>query len=222
MSKDKWLDNIVDASPHARHVAWSGELIFAGAKEDDKIGRTVKFELRELPENVGMAHPFATYTRRRAGHAGTRFQASLSGINNPMEWMDEVMLLNWNAGPRGQTVTFLISPLDERHPFMIPRGQQFMAVLLEIADDEQIVDQVKRERVERAPQKLSNAAAQVVKNPRYWEWAGVNSEGTADSVLKQSLGIASKRELDNNPEAVKEFREHMDEFVQWQKMKGYL
>jgi hypothetical protein len=223
MTNTDWLDKMVERSPAARVLAYVGELHFAGAKEDDKIGRTVKFDLRVLPEDAGKANPFGAFTRRRAGHAGSRFVMSMSGIDNAREFADEVMLLNWSDGPKGQTVTFMISPQHDRHPFMgVTRGAQFMATLVEINDDEQAVDQVKRERLERAPQKLSNAAAQVVKNPQYWEFLNVKDAEEADFAMKLSLGIESKRELDSNPEAVKEFRDHMDEFVQWQKFKGYL
>lgn len=222
---------MVDDSPAARHIAWTGELMFAGAREDDKVGRTVKFDIRVQPEDVGKANPFATFTRRRAGHAGTIFEASFAGIfNNTFELAAEVMLLNWSDGPSGSSVTFVLPPVGTTNPFMwCTRGQSnFMAVLLEKADDETFVDQKKRERVEGGGQKLSNAAAQIIKNPRYWEYlrdasfAPVTSAISADKEMKAILNIDSKSELDSKPAKVLLFRQHMDEFVAWQQEKGYL
>lgn len=219
-----WLEDMVRVSPAARHVAWVGELSFAGARDDDRAGRTVRFNVVVAPENVGKANPFSSYTRRRAGHAGTRFKASLAAIGNGFEWMDEVMLLGWSDGPKGSSVTFVIPPTEDRHPFFqFERNtSSFMVTLIEISDDETPVDQVKRDRVESGGQRPSNAAAQVVKNKVYWDWQGVASASDADAALKGALGIDSKSELDRDPEAVKRFRAHMDEFVSWQKAEGLL
>lgn len=228
---EAWLDQMVDDSPAARHIAWTGELVFAGAREDDKVGRTVKFDIRVQPEDVGKANPFATFTRRRAGHAGTIFEASFAGIfNNTFELAAEVMLLNWSDGPSGSSVTFVLPPVGTTNPFMwCTRGQSnFMAVLLEKADDETFVDQKKRERVEGRGQKPSNAAAQIIKNPRYWEYMNevafcdISTAAAADGAMKKALWIDSKAELDSSPERARMFRQHMDEFVAWQKEKGYL
>jgi hypothetical protein len=112
MTNTDWLDKMVERSPAAKVVAWAGELRFAGAREDDKVGRTVRFDIIVAPENAGKANPFSTFTRRRAGHAGTRFHLGMSGIEDAPEWNAEVMLLGWNDGPKGQTVTFLLSPQE--------------------------------------------------------------------------------------------------------------
>jgi hypothetical protein len=219
-----WLEDMVSTSPAARHVAWAGELSFAGARDDDRAGRTVRFNIVVAPEDVGKANPFSGYTRRRAGHAGTRFQASFAAIDGAFEWMDEVMLLGWSDGPKGSSVTFMLSPTEGRHPFFqFERGTAcFMVTLIEISDDETPVDQVKRARVEGGGQKVSNAAAQVIKNPVYWDWMQVGGTTDADIELKRHLDIKSKAELDRDPEAVKRFRAHMDEFVSWQKAEGLL
>lgn len=153
----------------------------------------------------------------------------MAGIDTGHEWIDEVMLLGWSDGPKGQTVTFLLGMQDARHPFMgTVRGAQFAAVLLEISDDEQIVDQVKRERVEKAPQKLSNAAMVIIKSQLYQDWVEAEGEtaveraADADHKFKFYVCINSKRELDHDPEAVKRFRVYMEHFTRWQVDKGYL
>lgn len=222
----KWLDKMVQESPSARYVAWAGELLFAGAKWDDKQGRTVKFLVRQLPESVGTEHPFAQYTRRRAGHAGTIFEAAFAGIAPlSQEFMVELMLLGWADGPAGQTVTFLMHD-DAIHTTMLRRVRDqdaWMATLLEKQDDETVVDQPKRERVERKPQKLSTVAAQMVKTELFQEYMSdllsgpaVDASG-ADDLLKIRLGIDSKAELDSDPAATERFRQLCASFVEWQK-----
>lgn len=223
---DKWLDDMTDESPAAKHVAWAGELVFAGAREDDRIGRTAKFDIIRLPEDAGKVNPFAEHTRRRANHAGTRFTLALSMLEPVCEatdWLDEVMLLGWNDGPKGQMVTLLLQPTADKHPFMTTdRGTRYMAVFVELDDADAAVDQHKRERVEKAPQRLSNVAAQMIKTVAYQQFSKTGSKEFADEFMKIELGIGSKSELDSDANAVKRFRAHCDEFVLWQKKNGYL
>lgn len=225
------------------HIAWSGEFRLAGAREDDRIGRTVKFDIVPTPQTSTQINPFAAHTRRRAGHGGTRFNLSLVEIVDEFtapsgEWLQEVMLLGWADGPKGQTVTFLLQPgafsgqSVSAHPFMYKdRGAAYMGVAVELGDDDVVVNQEKRERVERGGQKQSNAAAQIIKNPHYWEWCGVgqgpgtDSAGAvraADEHLKAACGITSKSQLDSEPDAVRLFRVHLNDFVAWQEENGYL
>jgi hypothetical protein len=95
-------------------------------------------------------------------------------------------------------------------------------VFVELGDDDVAVNQQKRTLVERGAQKQSNAAAQIIKNPHYWEWTGAKGVGAADQYLKGICGIESKAQLDSDPEAVRLFRMHLDQFVAWQEENGYL
>jgi len=228
-----WIDEMTAASPAARFIAWAGELIFEGAHEDDRVGRTVKFRIVRPPEKLGEANPFSTYTRRRKGHAGTRFEAVFSTGEKQAEMM-EIMLLNWADGPKGSTVTFVLPPYGD-HPFMRnSRGVDAVAVvLLEKDDDEAVVDQVKRDRVEnpRRKQKLSTVAAQMCKNPVFQEWvsyvetAPSTDEYQARDWLCLACSIDSRADLDTEIDsggAQRKFRAICDEFVAWQKKRGLL
>lgn len=199
-------------SPHVKdRIAWSGALEFNGASEDDKTGRTVQFRLLRDGEDLLVAHPFARYTRRRRGHAGTRFLAVFSPVGGGDPISDEVMLLNWGDGPGGATVKFLLN-VEDHHPFMTCKrrtkdssADTFMGVLMELDDDDEVINQVKRERYEAAQQKLSNVAAMMVKHPHFHAWlreVTTFPEGAdADQCLKDMLGIASKSELDGKNKA---------------------
>lgn len=150
-----WLDDLVDSSPAARHVAWAGEVSFLSAREDDRTGRVVQLALHRRPEELRTAHPFSAHTRRRRGHTGTVFEASFSPIEAGPEFIGGMMLLNWGSGPKGDTATFLINFESERHPFLTCQrsakdqpATRWMAVFVETDEQSAPVDQKQRERVE--------------------------------------------------------------------------
>lgn len=235
-----WIDEIV--SPHVKdRIAWSGALEFAGAAEDDRTGRTVQFRLIRDGSDLLVAHPFAKYTRRRRGHAGTRFNAVFSPVGGGETVSGEVMLLNWADGPQGATVKFLLEAEAEDHPFLNCKRKSadsspdtFMGVLMELDDDDQIVNQVKRERVEKPPQRLSNVAAMMVKHEHFHaylaEFVGPEADdhmkwdtARADEWLKDSVGIASKADLDkpSNPIARSKFMKLQSHYSEWLHRSGY-
>jgi hypothetical protein len=232
----EWIDKLV--SEHTRkHIAWVGETEFCGAAEDDRTGRTVQFRLVRKPEELLAAHPFATYTRRRRGHAGTRFEAVFNAVEG-WQVLCEVMLLNWGDGPGGATVKFLLDLALDDHPFLKctrrakeKAGTAFMVVFMEVDDDNTIVNQEQRERVEgHSKQHLSNVAAMMVKNNRLHLWLReIVDEDIAwdtqksDQWLKETLSISSKAELDNeeNIQAISGFHRLRAAFVEWQERQGY-
>lgn len=220
-------------------IAWQGELEFLGATEDDRTGRTVQFRLIRKLDEMGMAHPFGAFTRRRRGHAGTRFKAVFQPIDMGRGVDGEIMLLNWADGPKGATVKFLLHCSDPDHPFLYcdrrtpdAGGTSFMAVLLELDDDDVVVNQAKRERYEKSQQKLSNVAAMMVKYPRFHEWLreiagpapsaedGEYSVGQwgrleADAWIKDELDISSKGELDRDTKAARRFLTLRSRYTDW-------
>lgn len=224
--------NIVPAEPN---VSFTGELEFAGASEDDKTGRTVQFKLVRAPEDMIAAHPFSSYTRRRRGHAGTRFEAVFASIApEPYVVSCEVMLLHWADGPSGSTVKFLLDHFLDEHPFLGcsrgvkgAAGDRFILKLLELDDDNTIVNQAKRADVERKSQKLSNVAAMIVKNKRFHQWLRDTQEfaegDDANGWLKDHCRINSKAELDRegSSEAIARFLKMKSAFVDWQIAQGY-
>lgn len=239
MSKN-WLNDLVDASPASRHIAYAGEIEFAGCTEDDRTGRTVTFLLRRPVEELLTSHPFSAHTRRRKGHAGTMFEMSLGALDDPKTGtlppigIFSVMLLNWGASPKGETTKFLLNFEQEKHPFLVcqraAKDQQptrWMAVFIETDDQSQVVDQQQRAAVEQiaAPKKQqirnSNLAAMFIKNPRFHQFMRdihgfhATDEHDADLALKALLGIDSKADLDA-PMGGEMFNALREEFVEWQ------
>lgn len=223
-------------------VGWKGELEFAGCTEDDRAGRTVKFRLVRRPEELASSHPFATFTRRRGKMAGTIFEGSIFSVASPdaATYAGELMLINWSDGPQGATVSFLLDPDSERHPFLgysrpskQEPGSRFMAVLLEKGDDGAVIDQEQRERAERVQktgktQTLSNVAAMIIKNPRFHDFLREKieavdwSQSRADKWLKGVLKIDSKSALDDpkNAQVIAGFHRIRKAFVTWQEEQG--
>lgn len=235
-----WLNSLVDASPAKRHVAYAGELEFAGCTEDDRTGRTVTFLLRRPVEELSTSHPFSAHTRRRKGFAGTQFEASLQiiGGQGPVG-LQSMMLLNWGASPKGETVKFLLNYEAEKHPFLVcqraARDQEptrWMAVFVETDDQSQVVDQAQRSAVEetllpRKPKqqiKNSNLARLFTKNERFWKYMTemhgfvATDEYDADMALKAFLQIDSKADLDRDDAAAAEFDDLRIDFVDWQRI----
>lgn len=206
-------------------IAFKGELIFDGAFEDDEWGKTVRFIIPQATADIGKANPFKRFTKARKGRVGTRFEATIVKIfdgDHEIIYCDNVMLKGWTDGTGGWKVTFWIASDD--HPFMTnyTRGESSFAIaMVELDDDETAINQGKRDRLEKAgtgrkrkPQRLSQVAAIMCANPRFWEFASsfgrpVENKDQADAWLKQRINILSKRELDDeiNVDQIRRFHD---------------
>ncbi len=113
----------------------------------------------------------------------------------------ELMLLNWSeSSNRGRTVTFLLGEEGDSHPFRDATikngkraGQRYMAVLVQLDESEQPVQQ---------EQKLSNLAGMLCRDPLFWRFASERSFDTIDSEdgarvwLLAGANITSRSQLD--------------------------
>jgi hypothetical protein len=129
----------------------------------------------------------------------------------------EVMLLAWaESSTRGRTVTLLLPEGHEEHPFKRfamksgkRAGQRFMAVFVEIGDDEQPVEQHEPAR------HLSQTAAALCKDAMFHRFADercfdtIHDEDSARCYILTGCGITSRRQLDSNKPAADYFRNHI-------------
>lgn len=238
-----WIDEVVGArlTGH-KYLAWAGELEFMKASEDDSAGRTVKFRLVKPPEQLGQAHPFAKFTRRRRGKGGSQFEVGMCSVDTQAEMRFDVILINWTSAPQGDSIVFALDYEAQHHPFMGCKrasaeasGTRWMATFIEKADDAELAEQARVQHLEEAKrtgkhQTLSNAARLLTKNPRFWDWLRETAEDIewttkdADDWLKDICGIASKAELDaDGPEVVAKlaaFHKLRTAFVEWQQAQG--
>lgn len=120
-------------------------------------------------------------------------------------WQGEVMLLQWGeSSTRGRTVTFLVGEDEDQHPFKTHAiragkraGTRFMAVFVEIADDETAVD---------SKPTASQEAGRLCRDERFQEWTSVRyfvprSEAGAREAVLQHCGVQSRATLDTNRRA---------------------
>lgn len=141
------------------------------------------------------------------------------------------MLLNWNESKQGRTAVFLLDEESDSHPFKKfttkkgkRAGQRFMAVLVELNDDDTPVVQEKK----GGP--LSKSAAQLCENENFQkfarethphEWSqipnGAHAADAAAIILRQRCGITSRAELDHDAVGAANFRQLMREYREWNK-----
>jgi hypothetical protein len=216
-------------------VAFKGELEFVEARWTDRDGHLTKFAIVDWMDEA--SNPFKVFTKRRGGKAGTRFRAVMKPVEEDGSdgYDGEVMLAGWSDSPAGGlTVTFWCEPGEGVHPFETCRrrsksapGTSFVVALVELGDDDQPVDQTRRERFEAAQgHRLSRLAAQLCRREDFWQFltevtlagAGIiDHEAEAAALLRASLKIDSRAELDTNPEAAKVFhRQFREPFIEWQ------
>lgn len=122
----------------------------------------------------------------------------------------EVLLLNWgDTSTRGRTVTFQLADEGEEHPFKhhpIGRktGRRFMAVLVEIGDDER--------PVEKTPAQMAYLLCKDTMFQHFLDersFVEVCSEATARHHILSACGITSRSSLDTDTRA----RAHWDALI---------
>ena len=208
-------------------MAWSGRVTMMRADWGDESGSTVTFKLPMIDAGIeDKRNPFHTYTKRRKGRAGTRFmmacQTDSEGVRQAV-YEDQVMLAGWNDSQQnGHTVKLWLCNDNMGHPFEgISRTQTLLIGLQEIDDDEEVIDQKMREKVERQAtlpaSRVSYAAVMLCKNPDFWAWANedttqqglpwakITDEDTARQWLCSQLGCDSRAELNTNPQLAQQF-----------------
>ena len=194
-------------------VAYKGDIVLEKAVWDNVSGMTVLFQLEQRPHELTAANPFKKFTKMRGGKVGTRFNAVITDSDGGHIYHDELMLKGWNDGTNGWKVTFWLEGTDglvSVHPFMeYEKGQEFAMAVVELDDDNEAIDQVKREKVTKPrKQGLSNYAAMLCRTDNFHRWMeeahGVkvfgldNADLIAKSWMCRELNIESRAELDSS------------------------
>lgn len=108
-----------------------------------------------------------------------------------------------DTSTQGQQVVFAVSDRDALAPFIGKEGKRYMAVLVEIGDDEQPVIQPKMGD-------LCRMAVMFCKDPMFIDFIDQRfspclTEFEAKQALYEVLGIASRRDLDSDPKKADAF-----------------
>lgn len=224
-------------------IAYTGGFELLDAKWDLNAGRTVKFRLMEEPGKPILMHPFLSFTRRRGGRVGTRFQMVMTVIGKDEPMFNGELMLMSGGQPLGQGfwVSFWLDEESHHHPFAGYRGRKgdrpgdmFSAAFVELDDDDTAIDQDKRAKVEdahaRAGQKLSQYCYLLCHNEMFIlyleERALVNDKARSihwwakdDRVarwVRWRCEIESRAELDTNKKAATIFHEQIREpYADW-------
>lgn len=126
----------------------------------------------------------------------------------------EVLMRRWSdSSTQGVQVTFALPDAGELEPLKAKTGKRFMAVLVEIGDDEKPVEQPKqREHLGD----LCYRAVQWCNDPEFQRWLvgarklPIANAADAAQVIREVCGVGTRKHLDIIPAAGDIFRK---EFV---------
>lgn len=138
-------------------IAHKGGLELLDAEWKLNTGRTVKFRL--VSDNGPMiVHPFLAFVRRRGNRVGSRFMVAATRVGDETVFFQGEMMLAGGGNPLGQGmwVRFWLDDEADSHPFAGCAGRHgdepgdlFEAAFVELDDDDQPINQKKRDRVEK-------------------------------------------------------------------------
>lgn len=138
----------------------------------------------------------------------------------------EVQLRRWSeSNTQGVQVTFALAESADLDKFKGLDGKRFMAVLVQIGDDEQPVTgnpvsetKVRKSDIAREPLgDLCWRAVQWCKEPEFMSWINsvthngifwhVRTHEDAREFVCEMCGVESRNELDTNPDAARKFNQ---------------
>ena len=115
-----------------------------------------------------------------------------------------------DTSTQGQQVVFAVQDREALESFVGMEGKRFMAVLVQIGDDEQPVPQIdKNGRPVKQREYLGDLcwrAVQWCNDPEFQKWYGARSADEAREDMLVQFQIKSRKDLDANPEAAEAFR----------------
>jgi hypothetical protein len=121
----------------------------------------------------------------------------------------EVQFRRWSdSSTQGVQITFALPDSSDLEPLKAKAGKRFMAVLVEIGDDEQ---PVQPEPARMGP--LCREAVEYCKEPEFQRWAleradlnGQPNANLARDVILGFCGVESRKDLDTVATAAEKFR----------------
>lgn len=132
----------------------------------------------------------------------------------------EVQLRRWSeSSTQGVQVTFALADSADLDKFKGLDGKRFMAVLVQIGDDEQPVLNTPKTGDLKQREPLGDLcwrAVQWCKEPEFWAFlkqticnpgSEISNETDARYVVQAVCCVESRKELDTNPEAARKFNQ---------------
>lgn len=192
--------------------AYQGEMFLAAWSEASTTGVKVSFI---LPDKEAL-DKFRFLTVRKGKTAGQRFKASFVRVNKTEPaYAGELMLAGWDEKHnRGPLVTFMLPDDEALRRFKYfdchkpgVTGERFMAVLIQIDDDEQPIPPGGDTQKAKLP---SNAAALMCLSDGFQQFVQHKRNFVPDKphereeqavvYMREFCGMKSRKELDHQPE----------------------
>jgi len=125
-----------------------------------------------------------------------------------------------DTSTQGQQIVFSVPDREALEPFIGKEGKRYMAVLVEIGDDEQPVAAPRKDT--RGP--LCREACDYCEMPAFQEWAAMGpsgyaaSEAGAKEFICAASGVTTRKDLDVHARAADAFIELVRvPFMRWQR-----
>lgn len=139
----------------------------------------------------------------------------------PIFFSGEVQFRRYSdTSTQGQQIVFALEDREALAPFIGAEGARFQAVLVRIGDDEQPVPVQRKDT--RGP--LCREACDYCAMPEFQRWVSTRIKGDCDEetakhwLMRQCLGIESRKELDHDADAAQLFIKCIRiPFMRWQR-----
>jgi len=120
-----------------------------------------------------------------------------------------------DTSTQGQQIVLAVADREALEAFIGKEGRRFIAVLVEVGDDEMPVEPAKP-RDQRGP--LCREACDLCAMPAFQEWLEVAGELEAKERVLRVCQVDSRKELDTLPYASQLFREQIRApYLRWQR-----
>jgi len=126
-----------------------------------------------------------------------------------------------DSSRQGPKITFSVFEREALESFIGKEGKRFMAVLVEIGDDElpKQPELSKAEELKGGP--LAKLAGMWCQSKDFQEWCGAPNATEARLFIIEACGINSRVDLDHNPQAAALFHEDIRlQYSDWLKETG--
>lgn len=214
------------------YVEFHGFAILKNAVDSHSTGHKVQFRLRDDDD----LEVFKGITKRRKGHAGQIYRMNYRPLSEKEYRVTDVFFLgvSWSHS-NGTVVAFEFSDTEDWQEFRnwpaLTQGkhvdpQEVEFVLFKVGDNGELVNLAQRDRIEAinkmkgGPQSIR--CARLSTDGEFMDYltseslVESTSPATAEKYIKETCGIKSRKELDNDDVALERFnREIMSPFNRW-------
>jgi hypothetical protein len=137
-----------------------------------------------------------------------------------------------DSSKSGPWIKFALPDSETLEPLKLNDGKCFKVFLVPVDENgnplqgekadisEQDSDDAELEPLKIGEFRASNFAAMMTYQENYWQFIGALNQKEADIVLKESNGVASKKEFDWDADAHSRLKAHVDKYVKWTNMRG--